>query len=124
MTAGLIGADQLVALFYHIAAADRTLLLRGLLPGHEIALRIVLATVVFSSLFGSAQHHILSALGTGYSDFFQIRLGIAAFRKARAGQEASMGTIFDHHMASAFLADHVRHLILNLYFLQFLFRIT
>ena len=92
MAAGFIGADQLAALFYHITAADRAFFLRRLLPGHEITFRIILTAVIFSSLLGSAKYHVLAAFRARYADFFQIWLGIAALREARASKKTAMGS--------------------------------
>ena len=47
----LICAHQLVSLFYHVTTTLRTWNFGRFLPGHEIAIRIVLASVIFSAFF-------------------------------------------------------------------------
>ena len=56
----LVRADQLIAFFQHIAAALRAFLGRRFLPGHEIAFRIVFASIIFPSFFRLAQDHFFS----------------------------------------------------------------
>jgi len=80
-----IGTEKLAPLLYHIAAAFRTTLCRWLLPGHEVAFRIVFAAVITSSLLGLLDDNVFSALRAGHAGLFQIRLGIFAVRKARTG---------------------------------------
>ena len=108
-------------LFQHIAAALRAFLGRRFLPGHEIAFRIVFASIIFPSFFRLAQDHFFSALRTRNTDLFQIRLRVLAVRESRAGEEFSVRAVFDHHVAAAVLADDICHLILYLNFFEVLF---
>ena len=117
----LVRADQLIAFFQHIAAALRAFLGRRFLPGHEIAFRIVFASIIFPSFFRLAQDHFFSALRTRNTDLFQIRLRVLAVRESRAGEEFSVRAVFDHHVAAAVLADDICHLILYLNFFEVLF---
>lgn len=88
---------------------------------HEIAFRIVFASIIFPSFFRLAQDHFFSALRTRNTDLFQIRLRVLAVRESRAGEEFSVRAVFDHHVAAAVLADDICHLILYLNFFEVLF---
>ena len=93
-------AHQALPFLHHISAALWAYLLRGLLPGHKIAVWIVLTSIVFPALFGLLHDDFFAAFGTGHADFLQIRLGIAAVWETRAGQEPAVRPVFNYHIPS------------------------
>ena len=101
VTALIVHAYKLVALYEQGLTARGTVLACGSLPYHEIALRIVYAAIVASALTCSLDHHILAALRTLHADLFKIRLGKSALRETGAGLESSVGAILDIHRSAA-----------------------
>ena len=98
---GLICTQKLASFFHHHAAALRTLLCGRFLPGHEITIRIILASVVFTAFFRLTDDNLLAALRAFNADFFQIWFGVFTVRKTGTSQEFSVGTIFDNKVSAA-----------------------
>ena len=96
-------------MFHHHAAAERALFRRRrLVPAGKIALRVAAAPVEQPAATRLARNDVaLVALGARHANFFQNGLGVAAFRKARAGQKLAVAAFLDHHAAAAFFAHHV-----------------
>ena len=86
----LICAHQLVSLFYHVTTTLRTWNFGRFLPGHEIAIRIVLASVIFSAFFRLFQNNIFSTFRAGYTYLLKIWFCITTLREAWAGKESAM----------------------------------
>ena len=101
VTALGIDAHQLIPFDQKRRSAAGAVLSRGLLPGHKVTLRIAYTAVIFSSFLRLLQYDILTALGTGHADLLKVRFCVPALRKAGAGQEFAVGTIFDHQIAAA-----------------------
>src|SRR5699024_10683879 len=121
VTTGFTAAYQFISFFNHITAAFRAFLSGRFLPGHELTFWIIFAAVILSSFFCFLQNHFFSAQRTRNSNLLVVWLCISAVRKSGACQKTAMGAIFNHHMASAFLSDDIRHLILYFYLFQFFF---
>ena len=92
----------------------------GALPGHEVALRVVLAAVVAAPFLGALQQDLASALRALHADFLQERFCVLAFREARACQEFPVRPVLDHHHAAADFAGCVGHLVGYLHLRQVL----
>ena len=80
-----------------------------LVPGGKLALRIVGAAVKYLASFGFTLDNIAAAVRAFYADFFQYRLGIAAFRKTGARQELAVAALFIYHHAPAFFAFYIAY---------------
>lgn len=76
-----IGADKLISLLQHDRPTAVALYIHGLLPNHEVTIRIIDTAIVFASLLGLFQHNVFAALWTCHADLFKIRLGVPAFGK-------------------------------------------
>ena len=120
MLAALVRADVPgdvllpVALEHHGAAADRTAVVHGHVPGGEVALRVPLAAVEHAPALGVAHEDRAAALGAVRVDRADDGHGVAAGREVRAGQElAEPPHLVDHHGA-ALVALDVRDLVLDL----------
>ena len=61
---------------------------------------------------------VTTAFRALHADLFQVRLRVFALRESRAGKEFAVRAILNHHVASALVADHIRHLVSDLDALQ------
>ena len=111
-------------LFNHITAAFRTRLIGRLLPGHEFTFRDYphIRNTFFPFFF--CAELLPYRRPDIYADLFQIRLSYCGIPEILTCQKSSVRTVLDHHVASALLADDIRHLVLYFIFLQLLFRLA
>ena len=92
------------------------------MPGHEITIRIILASVVFTAFFRLTDDNLLAALRAFNADFFQIWFGVFTVRKTGTSQEFSVGTIFDNKVSAAKFTDFFRNFIRNFDSIKFCIR--
>ena len=93
------------------AAALRADALGGAVPGHEGAGRVLFAAVIAVPALGLLLEQLGAADRAGHARVLGERLGVLAFRIARAGEELAETAVFDDHVAAAALADDVGHLV-------------
>ena len=107
---------QVALVFLGIVAEDHpaalgTDLFGGRIPGHEVAVGIVLAAVIIIAALGFLFQQARAALGTGHAGVLGDGLGVFARGIARAGQEFPEAAGFDDHASAAQLAHFVGLLI-------------
>ena len=94
----------------HKRAAFLARLLKRRIPGHIVALRIVLAAIEQPPALRAPLHDTAAAFRAFGSGILQQRLRIPALRESRAGQELPIAPLLHDHHAAAELALHIRYL--------------
>src|SRR5690606_7700177 len=98
----------------------------GLLPRGKRTLGVIAAPEKEAAVACTSAHQLtvgtilLFAEGALHANLVQDRLSVLAFWIAGTGQEPAKSPQFVHHIAPAFIADHIAHLILDSDALQFL----
>ena len=97
--------------------ADRTI------PDDEIAFRIVIASVKDTASFAASFDELaVGTLRARHADLLEDRLGVAAIREARAGEEFAKASVLVNHQFAALFTLDVRHFVFEDDMLHLFFR--
>ena len=115
ISAFFICTYEFISFFQHVTAAVRTLFFRRLLPRHEITLRIILTSVIFSAFSLSYESQRPFRIPDKVRLSFQGKVSYFCIPEIPGhAKKFSMRPVLDYHVSSTFFADHICHFIFDL----------